>query len=315
MTFDQFISKYSGKKLDWDKAYQGQCVDLFRFYVHEVLDLPQPRGVVGAADFWTNYESDPILKNNFTQIKNTPDFIPQKGDVMIWNKKAGGGFGHIAVVIEADINSFTSFDQNWRALNVSEPTKHDYKNVYGVLRPLQSNQGGSTPGKIELEKEKFEELVTKSTWYDEHHEKYQNLENKKTEFDQFKDTISQRLEVLAKNLSTVIDWDAVINASARFSQLDSKNLELQDKLEREIQSHKETVLKHDDRFRKLENRIEKMEKDHKLEIETIQNDYAQKLQRIKDEVKQEREELQKAKEQYELVTRFSKWVKNLFERK
>lgn len=135
MTVDQFVKKYQGKKLDWDKAYQGQCVDLFRYYVHEVLQLSQPRGVVGAADFWTNYQSDPILRDNFEKIPNTPEFVPKKGDVVIWNKKAGGGFGHIAVFIEGGVMNFTSFDQNWRALNVSELTKHDYKNVYGVLRP------------------------------------------------------------------------------------------------------------------------------------------------------------------------------------
>ena len=68
MTIDQFITKYLGKKVDWDGAYGGQCVDLFRQYLNDVLNFPQPRGVVGAADFWTNYDSDPNLKNNFQKI-------------------------------------------------------------------------------------------------------------------------------------------------------------------------------------------------------------------------------------------------------
>lgn len=141
MTTQDFIAKYTGKKLDWDKAHGGQCVDLFRFYVNEVLKLSQPKGVVGAADFWTGYDSDPILKDNFIKIANTPDGVPQEGDVMIWNKKAGGGFGHIAVFIKGNSNAFTSFDQNWRAINVCEPTEHNYTNVYGWLRPKESSMG------------------------------------------------------------------------------------------------------------------------------------------------------------------------------
>lgn len=141
MTTQEFIEKYTGKKLDWDKAYGGQCVDLFRFYIHEVMTTQQPKGVVGAADFWTGYDSDPILKDNFTKIANTPDGVPQEGDVIIWNKKAGGGFGHIAVFIKGNANTFTSFDQNWRALNVCEPTEHNYTNVYGWLRPKESSMG------------------------------------------------------------------------------------------------------------------------------------------------------------------------------
>lgn len=137
MTLDQFITKYNGKKVDWDNAYGGQCVDLFRFYVHEVLNLPQPKPVVGAADFFTNYDIDPNLKNNFEKILNTPVNVPKAGDVMIWSKKAGGGFGHVGVFIEGDVNRFKSFDQNWRALNVSEPTEHNYTNVLGWLRPRE----------------------------------------------------------------------------------------------------------------------------------------------------------------------------------
>lgn len=37
MTLDQFITKWLGKKADWDNAYAGQCVDLARFYWDTVL--------------------------------------------------------------------------------------------------------------------------------------------------------------------------------------------------------------------------------------------------------------------------------------
>jgi Skp family chaperone for outer membrane proteins len=134
MTVDQFVEKYLGKKIDFDGAYGGQCVDLFRQYVKEVLELPQPKGVNGAAEFWTGYDNDPNLKNNYEKIANTPTGVPQKGDVMLWNKKAGGGFGHVSVFLSGNVDTFVSFDQNWPTLSVCTKTNHNYTNVYGWLR-------------------------------------------------------------------------------------------------------------------------------------------------------------------------------------
>ena len=131
MTLDQFITKWLGKKADFDGAYGGQCVDLARFYWKEVTCTPQPKGVNGAADFWTNYPTDPALNQNFDRIDNTPTGVPKNGDVMIWNKKAGGGFGHISMFISGDTNGFLSFDQNWPTLSVCTKTQHNYTNVLG----------------------------------------------------------------------------------------------------------------------------------------------------------------------------------------
>lgn len=133
--FDNFIKKYNGKYVDYDRHYGAQCVDLFRQYNREVLDLEkQPMGVSGAKDFWTNYEKDPVLQKNFKKIKNTPLFIPNKGDVMIWSGKYGP-YGHIAIVTEAGLMSFKAFSQNDPAGSRSEIRRYSYNNVLGVLRP------------------------------------------------------------------------------------------------------------------------------------------------------------------------------------
>ena len=127
---DEFIKKYLGKKLDWDGFYGGQCVDLYRYYVHEVLGFPQSPGVGGAAEIWDS--ADPKY---YDFIKNTPTGIPNKGDIIVWNRNVGGGFGHVAIFIEGDVNAFVSLDQNWPTLDKVTKTKHDYKNIIGWLRP------------------------------------------------------------------------------------------------------------------------------------------------------------------------------------
>jgi hypothetical protein len=299
ISLDDFIQQWSGKKCDFDGAYQGQCTDLFRQYNQDVLGINQPKGVVGAADFWTNYETDPNLLNNFEKIPNTDTFKPIKGDVMVWNKKAGGGYGHIAIVSDnkATLSKFFSFDQNWRALNVCEITEHTYTNCYGVLRPKKSQE-------ICLDKETFERLVTKSTWYDTHFEEYQTLSNQKTENEQFKKTIEHRLEVLAGNLSTIIDWDEVVNASARFKSIDAQNLELQDKLDREIKESAKKVAEYE---LKLEA--------FKEEMRLLKEEHAKQIKNISDRVDKEIAELQKAKEKYENTNRIIDWIKSIFNKK
>lgn len=141
MTLDAFIDKWNGKKADWDGAYAGQCVDLFRYYCNEVLNIPQPDGVWGAANFWTNYETDNVLKMHFDKVPNTPEFTPEKGDVMVWDFNAGGGFGHIGMCTGENTGTqyFKSFDQNWSRVSYCEIVNHSYKNVYGVLRPKGGN--------------------------------------------------------------------------------------------------------------------------------------------------------------------------------
>lgn len=146
MNFDEFITKYENKGLDWDGAYSTQCVDLARFYWANVCEIKQPRGVAGAKDFWTNFDSDPNLNQNFTKIENTPEGVPKKGDVMIWGSNYGP-WGHIAVFISGDDKEFICFSQNDPAGTLS--IKKYYANYYGVLgwfRPNKDVNGGIEEG-------------------------------------------------------------------------------------------------------------------------------------------------------------------------
>ena len=156
MTFNEFITKYNGKGLDWDGAYGFQCTDLYRYYCHEVLRVPQSPPVVGAKDIWNTY-----LKDHFTRIENTPEGVPQAGDVMIWGSQYGP-YGHVAVVTSANVNSFTCFSQNDPVGTLCQ--LRNYKNYRGVLGWLHPNLNMSD--QISIEKKVFEELVTKSSAYD-----------------------------------------------------------------------------------------------------------------------------------------------------
>lgn len=136
MKFNEFVNTYYGKAIDYDGGYGVQCVDLIKLYADKVFNLKF--GAFGNAHtYYDNYTKIPMLYENFTRIANTPDFVPQKGDIVVWNTKRSNGNGHIAIATgEGNTKYFWSYDMNWDGKG-GEMKKiiHDYTNVSGVLRP------------------------------------------------------------------------------------------------------------------------------------------------------------------------------------
>lgn len=95
MKLDEFITKYLGKKVDFDGVYGAQCVDLFRQYCKEVLFTPRTESVEGAKDLFLNYSKFETEKNYFDRIYKGP--LP--GDVAIWNSTPSNPYGHVAIVV------------------------------------------------------------------------------------------------------------------------------------------------------------------------------------------------------------------------
>lgn len=135
MSIEEFIKKWSGKICDFDNFYGGQCTDVYRMYCQEVLEFPQSPLVKGASEIWNTF-----LTDYFSRVENTPEGLPNKGDIVIWNKNTGGGYGHIAIFTEGDVNSFKSFDQNWPIGSKCHIQGHYYKNVLGWLKPKNGNK-------------------------------------------------------------------------------------------------------------------------------------------------------------------------------
>lgn len=137
MTFEDFINKYINKGIDYDNTAGIQCVDLIKQYLHDVFDL-RPGAWGNAHEYFDNFEKRPELKEKFTRIKNTPDFMPQKGDICVWKSTLNkSGYGHIAIATgTSNLKYFTTFDQNWTGKH--DPVtrvKHNYNHFSGVLRP------------------------------------------------------------------------------------------------------------------------------------------------------------------------------------
>ena len=136
MGFDEFVKAYMGKSIDYDGVSGVQCVDLVKVYMNKVFGL-KPGAWGNAKDYYENFNNISALKNNFTRIAITPDFVPQKGDICVWgrNVSSSHNYGHIAIATgEGNTKELYTYDQNWNG-KAMKKVKHNYIAFLGVLRP------------------------------------------------------------------------------------------------------------------------------------------------------------------------------------
>jgi len=222
MTINQFIDKWLGKKADYDGYYGGQCVDLYRFYVKEVLGLKQSPGVGGAAEIWDSADPD-----DYDFIDNSPTAVPKNGDIVIWNRRAGGGFGHVDIFLNGDVNSFIGLDQNWPTLDKVTKTTHSYTNIIGWLRPKKNIMTDCLLPATEENKKLFERIVANSTKYDEFFKNgYKTIDDVRTKISIFEQQLKGR-DLTLSNLNQILsDKDGRISVlTEQISTKDSLLLE------------------------------------------------------------------------------------------
>lgn len=139
MNYNEFINTYNGKGFDYDGAAGIQCVDLVKMYLDKVFGL-KPGAWGNAKDYYENYNNLSAIKSNFTRIANTPSFVPQKGDIVVWGTGLGNQYGHIAIATgEGNTSQFYSHDLNW-GQKVVHKVLHNYKGFLGVLRPIDQSK-------------------------------------------------------------------------------------------------------------------------------------------------------------------------------
>lgn len=131
--FSNFEKKYKGKRIDYDKAYAYQCVDLIKQWLHDYYKL-SPGAWGNAIDYWTR--TNPAILKKFNKIKHSY----KEGDIVVFK---GGKFGHISIASGwTDPIRIEVLDQNGGkgsstglGRDAIQRHKHPRYNVVGVLRP------------------------------------------------------------------------------------------------------------------------------------------------------------------------------------
>lgn len=141
-------------------------MDLMHQYVVEVLGQTDGRilAAPAAKDVWN---TNVYGKDKFDAIPNTPTGVPQKGDIILFGTEVGQ-YGHVAIVISADVNTVTTFDQNWNGHQYCEKITHKYGGAQGVLGWLRfKGQPASGEEMVCDPKSVRDMLVTKATQRDD----------------------------------------------------------------------------------------------------------------------------------------------------
>ncbi|MBI2884213.1 MAG: pre-peptidase C-terminal domain-containing protein, partial [Candidatus Methylomirabilis oxyfera] len=145
---DAFVRAKTGLCTDMDGVYGCQCVDLMIAYIQDVLGVPRANHSIrgNAYPIYASITGSVTISYGtrmvrLDKIANTSTGVPQKGDIIFWGQAVGGGFGHVAIFLSGDANSFVSLDQNWVNFSLTSgspatPVTHNYTNVVGWLRPV-----------------------------------------------------------------------------------------------------------------------------------------------------------------------------------
>jgi len=121
--------KNIGNELTAGQSNGAQCATFIIEFLKDHFDV-HPSG--NAKDF-IDYD----YPKGFQVIKNTDEFVPQPGDIFVYD----GKYGHTGIVTEANKTLFNSIDQNWynESLTNGSPAAfvedHDYNDFIGVVRP------------------------------------------------------------------------------------------------------------------------------------------------------------------------------------
>ena len=134
MSLDEFVQQHLGKKVDADGYFGPQCVDLFRQYCKDVLNIEHtgPCSTTGGAkDLFLDYPKMPLEKKNFTRI-TSKKFIP--GDTLIWNSTETNKYGHVAIYLGKLDTMLIVFEQDGFKQDGAKINVRAYDNLLGALR-------------------------------------------------------------------------------------------------------------------------------------------------------------------------------------
>lgn len=131
MTLKRFICTYINKKIDYkDDIFKGdnsfQCVDLYRQYCKDVLEIPQTPALGingGAKDIWEKHGSLKQSKDSFAV-----------GDVLIYDATPTNKYGHVCILVSLlDTNTFVVLEQNGFEQSGTKLTVRNTTNLIGSL--------------------------------------------------------------------------------------------------------------------------------------------------------------------------------------
>lgn len=145
MTFDKWVEKYNGKKIDYDGAYGVQCVDLIKSFIKNVLSItPQPIG--NAIEYYNKRKTSKYITSNFDVYGYKKGMVFKKGDILVLKGKSA--YGHVAVATgDYSTMGVYGYDENYKGTGAGMTLRfYDFGGFYKILCVLRpKNQAAIAP--------------------------------------------------------------------------------------------------------------------------------------------------------------------------
>lgn len=126
----KYLKYMEGKAWNPDRAYGFQCFDTANQYWMYLFGH-MLKGI-GAADIptWNNFKGEAKV------YENTLDFLAKRGDLVIFNRNYGGGYGHVGIVIKATLDYIVIIEQNWLGGAYWTPPEVTTRRTHGYDFPM-----------------------------------------------------------------------------------------------------------------------------------------------------------------------------------
>lgn len=116
----------------YNLGLKWQCVEFVKRYYYEIYGHKFPNSSGNAKDFFDKSLGDKDYNNKrgLLQIRNTREYPPQVGDILVYDGNPDNPYGHIAIISCVDNNQVEIVQQNW-----GKKTRHtmnlvEYKGIY-----------------------------------------------------------------------------------------------------------------------------------------------------------------------------------------
>lgn len=163
MTLSQFIALLNKTKWDvTDFNSPDQCFDLIVGWCDNIK-IPRVFPHLYAYQIYTVWSGEKT--KYFDRIENTPEVMPQAGDIIAWKLSYNGTAGHTAVATgKGDLNTFEAFSQNDPTDSPCITRKYSYDHVHGWLRPKHIPMDADT---TYPERDKYDALIRSFTAFND----------------------------------------------------------------------------------------------------------------------------------------------------
>lgn len=274
MTLSDFIKQWDGKYNDFDGRFGSQCKDLFSSYNRDVVGNPN----YVSGDAWKLWDNAP--PEYYDKIINTPTSVPQAGDVIIW-KQSFGGYGHVAIFVDGDVNKMRVFGQNYPKVTKLDAKNNviangspcnistmSYDKVQGYLRPKKAIVAPPPPpaeNKDEVIGQLKREVAQYLSYYNESQKQLSEVSIQLQEKNAVVDELNRQLDTLRREANEQDTAMGMIQALSKdneekFNKINLEYIALLDNCEIEREKENQIIDLKNQEIERLKKELEKSKK-------------------------------------------------------